>query len=119
MSSTQFQDTSIFVEEPANDPMFTARALIALNTLNTVEVGRELFRLIKEACSGLGLGPGLLAKRVYIERSITTCTAVPTTDTRSAFRARLHEPGQGQILVAHAYQRTTQRGIGWPASFGN
>jgi len=43
-----------------------------------VEVGRELFRLIKEACSGLGLGPGLLAKRVYIERSITTCTAVPT-----------------------------------------
>ena len=110
--SIEFQQNRIFVEEPDDDPMFAARALIALNTLATVELGRELFRLIRNACSAWGLQPGLLAKRVFIERSTIGCTAVPTTDTRAPFRTRLHEPGQGQILIEHALQRTTRRNVG-------
>lgn len=110
--SIEFQQTHIFVEEPVTDPMFAARALIALNTLATVEVGRELFRAIKNACSAWGFQPGMLSKRVFIERSTTACTAIPTTDTRATFRRSLQQPGQGQLLVAHAYARTVQRNVG-------
>jgi len=113
--SIEFQQTRIFVEEPPDDPAFAVRALVALNTLSTVEVGRELFRLIKSACAGWGLQPGLHAKRVFIERSTGRCTAIPTTDTRATFRASLHQPGVGQALILHAYQRTTQPNAGCSA----